>query len=154
MYAISRSLKSTTWFLRPKVEMIHWKTRLPAAPATHSYGGNPEKRKALRQLRDYWWSLMDERRAHVTEAASLDDSVEISKDSHAKGALHSRGVAIYHVVFPEEDFSTSAHQVFALVRATQEREPNKPRHLFLSRDTGLKTAPLTTMLSSCRDIFY
>jgi hypothetical protein len=95
------------------------------------YGGNPEKRKALRQLRDYWWCLMDERRAHVTEAASLDDSLEISEDSHAKGALHSRGVAIYHIIFPEEDFSTSARQLFELVRSAQEKEPNKRRHLIL-----------------------
>lgn len=104
----------------------------PLCASCHDlYGGNPEKRKALRQLRDEWWTLMDERRARITEALSVDDSVEISEDPHSQGSLHSRGVVIYHVVLPEEDFSTSAHHIFALIRAAQEKEPNKRRHLFL-----------------------
>jgi hypothetical protein len=74
---------------------------------------------------------MEERRARVTEADSIDDSVEILEDPHAKGSLYTKGVAIYHVVFCEEDFATAAGQIFALVRAAQEKQPNKKRYLFL-----------------------
>jgi 5-methylcytosine-specific restriction endonuclease McrA len=30
------------------------------------YGGNPEKKKIIRQMRDHWWELMNQRRFNLT----------------------------------------------------------------------------------------
>jgi hypothetical protein len=104
----------------------------PLCASCHDlYGGNPEKRKALRQLRDHWWTLMAERRARVTEASAVDDSVLIDEDPHFHGALRNKGVAICHLVLAEEDFSTAAEHIVRLIAAAQDEAPNAPRHLFL-----------------------
>lgn len=108
----------------------------PLCASCHDlYGGNPEKRKSLRQLRDYRWGLMAERRREVTESVDLnDDSIEIPADAHSEHALDSRSVAIYHLVLPEENFCTSANHIWSLVRSAQARLPNKPRRLYLDID--------------------
>ena len=104
----------------------------PLCASCHDlYGGNPEKRKSLRQMRDYWWGLMEERRGRVTEVTSLDDSIEISEDPSFTGSLRSKAVMIYHVVLPKEDFQTSAKHLFSLIKSAQVREPNRKRCLFL-----------------------
>lgn len=40
-------------------------------------------------------------------------------------------VSIYHVVAAEDDFETAAHDIFALLKETQERFPDWPRVLYL-----------------------
>ena len=95
------------------------------------YGGNPEKRKALRQMRDYWWSHMQARWTRIIQAVGVDDSVCIPVDLHSAGSLHTQSVAIYHLVLPEEDFHTSAQHILSLVRAAQDTSPNRRRCLYL-----------------------
>jgi HNH endonuclease len=107
----------------------------PLCAACHDlYGGNPEKRKALRQFRDYWWALMAERRARITEAASVGDEVEISENPHTQGDMRNQGVALFHVVLSDEDFSCAANDIFAIIRAAQEKAPNSRRSLYLDID--------------------
>src|SRR5262249_10551303 len=44
----------------------------PLCASCHGlYGGNPDKRKAIRVQRDHWWALIEERRKRVTESADL-----------------------------------------------------------------------------------
>lgn len=104
----------------------------PLCASCHDlYGGNPEKRKTLRQMRDYWWDLMEERRRHVTEASGIDDSIEILENLNSKGSLRNNAVLIYHVILPEEDFQIAANHLFSLIKSAQTREPNRRRCLFL-----------------------
>jgi hypothetical protein len=42
-----------------------------------------------------------------------------------------RGLALYHVVYPEEGFRESAQKLFGLVKYAQSTHPGKERHLFL-----------------------
>lgn len=40
-------------------------------------------------------------------------------------------VSIYHIVGPEDDFDTAAHDIFVLLKEAQERFPDWPRVLYL-----------------------
>ncbi|MES2660665.1 MAG: HNH endonuclease signature motif containing protein [Verrucomicrobiota bacterium] len=128
---------------KPFVEVHHLKPQADggddtldnAAPLCASchdlYGGNPEKRKTIRQMRDDWWNLMAKRRNHITELPEIDESVEIAEDRLSDGGMHSKSIAIYHAVFPEEDFTSSAQHILALIQAAQKSHPNHPRYFFL-----------------------
>ena len=45
-----------------------------------------------------------------------------------------RGVAIYHVVYPNEGFEHAAKTIFQLVQDAKRRSPGIPRHLYLDID--------------------
>lgn len=103
----------------------------PLCSSCHDlYGGNPEKRKSLRQMRDHWWELMDERRTRLTDLAD-DAAPQIPVDWNADGALQGKCIVIYHVVFQTEDFDEAAKTLVTLVRSAQERYPNRKRLLYL-----------------------
>src|ERR1043165_5120294 len=38
------------------------------------YGGNPEKRKIIKQMRDHWWELMSKRELALTHSKEIDDN--------------------------------------------------------------------------------
>jgi hypothetical protein len=103
----------------------------PLCASCHDlYGGNPEKRKILTQMRDHWWELMQEQNAKLTDP-SQSECFEIAEDQHFKGGLHKSAVAIFHVVFAEEDFETAASTLFKLICEAQTAHPNRRRHLYL-----------------------
>ena len=107
----------------------------PLCASCHDlYGGNPEKRKALIQMRDHWWSLMEERNNQLTDLSELEPPFEITEDAHFQGVLHNSKVAIYHAIFPEEDFETSASTLLKLVCSAQDNHPNRKRALYLDID--------------------
>lgn len=45
-----------------------------------------------------------------------------------------RPAAIYHAVYANEGYETSARKLFNLLQKTQEKVPNKERHLYLDID--------------------
>jgi len=117
-----------------------------AAPlcATHHdlYGGNPEKRKQIRQMRDDWYKLMDERREKIINSKTskeLEKAIKIKKDKNYEDKLLSKflikskvkPIALYHNVFENEDFEITAKILFQLIKNAQEIKPNAPRLLFL-----------------------
>lgn len=107
----------------------------PLCSSCHDlYGGNPEKRKAIRQMRDYWWDVIEKRRKNLTESLDLDKSCEVSADENWKGVLHSKGIALYHAVFEEEGFEDSINHIHRLVKSAQDNNPNQKRFLFLDID--------------------
>ncbi len=107
----------------------------PLCASCHDlYGGNPEKRKTLTQMRDHWWSLMAERKERLTDLSEFAPPFEIAEDPHFQGALQNSKVAIYHAIFPEEGFEVSASTLFKLVCSAQESHPNRKRVLYLDID--------------------
>lgn len=95
------------------------------------YGGNPEKRKAIRQMRDSWWSLMAERANYLGSELSGLELAEIEPDEHFENALRKEFVYIYHVVFEDENFEESAQIIHQLIFSSQKNKPNYNRKLFL-----------------------
>ncbi len=107
----------------------------PLCASCHDlYGGNPEKRKTLTQMRDHWWGLMDERNSLLTDLSVSEVPFEISEDADFQGSLHNSRIAIYHAIFPDEDFETSASTLMKLVSSAQENYPNRKRALYLDID--------------------
>jgi 5-methylcytosine-specific restriction endonuclease McrA len=67
----------------------------PLCASCHDlYGGNPEKRKTLTQMRDAWWAAMEERHRALTDLSERQPPYSIEKDPNAAGGLHSTSVAI------------------------------------------------------------
>ncbi len=107
----------------------------PLCSSCHDlYGGNPEKRKTIRQMRDHWWDVIEKRRKNLTESLELDKFCEISLDEDWEGALYSKGVALYHAVFEEEGFEATIDHIHQLVKTSQEKNPNRKRFFYLDID--------------------
>lgn len=108
----------------------------PLCSSCHDlYGGNPEKRKTIRQMRDYWWEIIEKRRKNLTESLDLEKFCEIQSDKNWEGILCSKGILLYHVVFEEEDFEDSVYHIHRLVKSSQDKFPNQKRLLFLDIDS-------------------
>jgi hypothetical protein len=104
----------------------------PLCASCHDlYGGNPEKRKALVQMRDHWWDLIKERHCLLTDPSELSPPFEIPEDPHAASGLRNSKVVSYHLVFAEENFEESAATILKLVSEAQEAWPNYPRRIYL-----------------------
>ncbi len=43
----------------------------------------------------------------------------------------SKGIALYHVIKPNENLNTAVDHIFQLIRTAQEKEPNKPRYVYI-----------------------
>lgn len=90
------------------------------------YGGNPEKRKQIRQMRDNWYEVVD-KMMH----SSLEDFTPVISDPNWENGLKNKKVAIYHVVFENENFAMAARMLYQLVYMAQQNNPNQPRVLYL-----------------------
>jgi hypothetical protein len=95
------------------------------------YGGNPEKRKIIRQMRDEWWELMNKREAHILGSGELDENIKIKPNQDHKGRLKSKYIAIYHMVFAKEKIDPAAKHIFDLIKHAQEFSPGQRRILYL-----------------------
>ncbi|MEH2042862.1 HNH endonuclease [Nostoc sp.] len=107
----------------------------PLCSSCHDlYGGNPEKRRTMRQMRDYWWELIEKRNNNLTDLLNLDEFCEIKSDKNWEGMLHSKGVVLYHAVFEEENFEVSVYHIHRLLKIAQDTSPNKKRFLYIDID--------------------
>lgn len=104
----------------------------PLCASCHDlYGGNPDKRKTLTQMRDHWWELMEKRQKQLTDPSDENVPYEIDVDSNFEGALRDKKLAIYHIVFKKENFKTAAQVIAKLVFKAQETAPNQKRYLYI-----------------------
>lgn len=88
------------------------------------YGGNPTKRKLIRQLRDNWYE-------RVREASKdIDKLVELHRNPDGE----DKKIAIYHVVYENETFEDAASMLFGLISEAQKINPGKDRILYLDID--------------------
>jgi hypothetical protein len=107
----------------------------PLCSSCHDlYGGNPEKRKIIRQMRDYWWELMENRQKRLTESPHLDEYCEIHTNSYLENDLRTTKISLYHLIFEDEGFNDSASHIHRLLKSSQDNHPNQERLLFLDID--------------------
>lgn len=99
----------------------------PLCASCHDlFGGNPEKRKQIREMRDHWFDLMERR--FNGEINILDP---ISENPNNINMIKDKGVAIYHLVYEHEDFETSATILVKLLQTAQKQFPNQKRYLYM-----------------------
>ncbi len=104
----------------------------PLCSSCHDlFGGNPEKRKQIREMRDYWWKLMSVRQEKLSQSPDLKDYCLIDEDPDRINQLHTKHSVIYHNIFKEEGFEKSAEILFDLLSHSIKDSPNKKRILFL-----------------------
>ena len=94
------------------------------------YGGNPEKRKRIREMRDRWWELIEEMERYAVETANIDELVFV-EDTEYKEKLKAKPGAIYHIVRENEGFEKTAHMLYELIKWFQDNYPGKERVLIL-----------------------
>lgn len=107
----------------------------PLCSSCHDlYGGNPEKQRIIRQMRDHWWKTMEERQHKLTGSLDLDKFAKIATGRDFKGSLQSRGVAIYHLVLEDDDFEASVDHLHRQILYAQQTFPGRKRSLYLDID--------------------
>lgn len=92
------------------------------------YGGNSEKRKQIKQMRDYWFQIVEE------TSATMESSLCILEETTNDILKSNKEVALYHVVYEYEKFEDAAPMIFELIRNAQQNYPNKNRTLYLDID--------------------
>lgn len=114
------------------------KNAAPLCARCHDlYGGNPDKRKQIRQMRDSWWQEIEVRRASLKEH-ELSRLVPTPDETGGEERLRTRPAILYHLVFAEENFEQAATSLLGLVQWAQRHMPYAPRHLFIDIE-GHKT---------------
>lgn len=104
----------------------------PLCASCHDlFGGNPEKRKQIKQMRDHWWDTMTKWETKLLAENGLNSLNLIEPNLDNLNLLKKRGIAIYHFVFENENFEESAQIIFDLVKSAQENSPNQKRVLYL-----------------------
>ncbi|MBA1337167.1 MAG: hypothetical protein HPY66_3603 [Firmicutes bacterium] len=104
----------------------------PLCASCHDlFGGNPEKRKQIRQMWDYWWEFIDQWRSNLMNAGDLDSLTPIQENPDNINQLKEKAIVIYHNVFKNEGFEASVQIVFDLVKEAQKKSPNQKRVLYL-----------------------
>jgi hypothetical protein len=89
----------------------------PLCASCHDlFGGNPEKRKQIRQMRDHWWQKVKELPADISRSIA---ELEISIFQENPDGLHNlkSPVVLYHCIFADENFETSAESILEITRA-------------------------------------
>ncbi|KOP65560.1 HNH endonuclease [Bacillus sp. FJAT-18019] len=99
----------------------------PLCASCHDlFGGNPEKRKQIREMRDHWFDMMEKR---LNGEVNILDP--ITENPLNINMLKEKGVGIYHLVYEHEDFETSATILMKLLTNVQKDSPNQKRYLYL-----------------------
>ncbi len=103
----------------------------PLCASCHDlYGGNPEKRKQIKQMRDHLWTLVAEME-EIAIKTKCFDSLILNEDPNYQEKLKEKAIAIYHVIYETEGFEEAAQDIFLLIKSAQEKDPNKRRILYL-----------------------
>jgi hypothetical protein len=94
------------------------------------FGDNPKKRKKIRQMRDYWWKIVEARNEFIIKTGDNEQHyVEI--DPNSRNFLKDKGVAIYHVINKKDTFEDAARVLFHMIYTTQRDFPNSERILII-----------------------
>ncbi|WP_220186402.1 HNH endonuclease [Brevibacillus halotolerans] len=99
----------------------------PLCASCHDlFGGNPEKRKQIKQMRDHWFEQMGRR-----NSGEINVLGPINEEPDNINMLKEKGLAIYHVVYEHEDFKTTVEILMSLLNRAQKDSPNQKRFLYL-----------------------
>lgn len=100
----------------------------PLCASCHDlFGGNPEKRKQIRDMRDHWFDMMEKRLNGEVNVLDL-----ITENPLNINMLKEKGIAIYHLVYEHEDFETTATILVKLLQKVQKDSPNQKRYLYIN----------------------
>lgn len=88
------------------------------------YGSNPTKRKLIRQQRDNWYARVKEASKSIEQLVAL----------HQNPNNDTKRIAIYHVVYENENFEDAASTLFGLISNAQQKFPDYERILYLDID--------------------
>jgi len=103
----------------------------PLCASCHDlFGGNPSKRKQIREMRDYWWEKVNEIEKEAIKISNISKLI-FCEDKDYEEKLKEKAIAIYHIVYKNEGFEETVHILFEMVKKVQEKHPNKKRVLFL-----------------------
>lgn len=72
-------------------------------------GGNANKRKQLKELRDYWYKVEANRKSKLIVQHYLHEKV---KPIPYREPNNNKKIAIYHLVYKEENFIDAANDLF------------------------------------------
>ncbi|MFF2886987.1 HNH endonuclease [Paenibacillus sp. NPDC057967] len=99
----------------------------PLCASCHDlFGGNPEKRKQIKQMRDHWFELMEKR-----SRGAINVLAPINEEPNNINMLKEKGLAIYHCVYEHENFETTVEILLKLLNRAQADSPNQKRVLYL-----------------------
>ncbi len=84
-------------------------------------------------MRDEWWALVADRNKKLLDSEEISNEVALLQEEPENVNLLKKKntVAIYHCIYSDEDFETSAKILFNLVLSAQREKPNLKRVLFL-----------------------
>ena len=93
------------------------------------YGDNPKKRKQIIEMRDSWYEIIEQ---------MINPKIEVKNYVYKKIEYLTQditpdkdGIAIYHIIYKNEDFETASQDLFKLTHTAQQKYPNKKRRLYL-----------------------
>lgn len=99
----------------------------PLCASCHDlFGGNPEKRKQIRQMRDHWFEQMEKRNSG---AINVLGPINVEPDN--VNMLKGKALALYHIVYEHENFEMTVKILMSLLNQAQKESPNQKRILFL-----------------------
>lgn len=126
----------------PFVEIHHIKPQKENGPDTFDnavalcaychdlFGGNSTKRKQLKEIRDSWYQIVESnKKPQIIERHHVYEKIKVVTKADPNN--NDPMVAIYHVVYEDEDFNDAVNSLIELTRATQQKELNKRRVLYL-----------------------
>lgn len=91
-------------------------------------GDNPSKRKQLKEIRDSWYEIVE---AKKKERHYVYEKIKVV---HEAKPDNNPMIAIYHVVYENENFHDAANAIIELTRETQKKDKKKRRALYLDID--------------------
>ena len=95
-------------------------------------GANPTKRKQLKEIRDSWYeTVIASKTCHIIEKNHIHEKIKILPPVKAKS---KNMVAIYHVVFKEENFNDAAYAIYNLTKESIKKYKSQKRVLYLDID--------------------
>jgi len=93
------------------------------------YSANPTKRKQIKEKRDSWYEMVEARKkSQIIERHYVYEKIKVV---HKAEPSNESMTAIYHVVYPDEDFNDAAKALMELTKNAQDNAPNKRRILYL-----------------------
>lgn len=96
------------------------------------FGANPTKRKQLKEMRDSWYKVVEASKTPRTiEKHYVHEKTRILTQAEKR---EEPMVAIYHVVYENEDFNDAAKAIIELTKKAQVDAKNHKRALYLDID--------------------
>ncbi|MCW3105173.1 MAG: endonuclease [Bacteroidetes bacterium] len=107
----------------------------PLCASCHDlFGDNPAKSKKIRQMRDYWWTIIKARTEFVVKTGNIEEHIYVEIDPNSRHLLKDKGIVFYHAILPKDTFEDAARVMFSSIYETQKKYPNQERYMYIDID--------------------